>query len=567
MKLPFDNMTLLYIILSAAVVAFIVYQVVTANARQKKRFMRQIISAWGSLPKREYDYGELEHIARYYQETKDSSYNVDDITWNDLDMDAVYCMINQCRCSCGDDYLYKLLRTPLMTKTELDERKRVIQYFTEHEKERNDYLLALSHVGHSRKYALIEYVGKLKGIVADSNLDNYMHLLLYVVVAAFIIAQPATGILAAIGVLIYNIYTYFKKKTEIEPYYVTVGVIVHLVSCAQELIRLGVPELKEYTDRLKGAVKVLASVRREARFLGSTDKYSGNMGSVITDYLNMFLRLDLIMFNRLINKIQKNSGEMLTLMEEIGRIDACISIASFREMLPFTAEAELEESREGYVETKDVYHLLLENPVANSISERRPVLLTGSNASGKSTFLKTIALNSILAQTCGFCLAKSYRSCFFRVYSSMALKDNLQGSESYFIVEIKSLKRILDASKEAGAPVLCFVDEVLRGTNTVERIAASSQILKSLAGDGVICYAATHDIELTSLLEPWYSNYHFKEEVRDNDVIFNYRLYKGKATSRNAIKLLGILGYTPEIIGAAEETARGFVETGEWKLS
>ena len=103
------------------------------------------------------------------------------------------------------------------------------------------------------------------------------------------------------------------------------------------------------------------------------------------------------------------------------------------------------------------------------------MLLTGSNASGKSTFLKSVALNAILAQTIYTVMADSYRAPYFRIYSSMALKDNLMGNESYFIVEIKSLKRIYESADEK-VPMLCLIDEVLRGTNTVERIAASSQI-------------------------------------------------------------------------------------------
>jgi len=115
-------------------------------------------------------------------------------------------------------------------------------------------------------------------------------------------------------------------------------------------------------------------------------------------------------------------------------------------------------------------------------------------------------------------------------------------------------------------PLLCFVDEVLRGTNTVERIAASSQILKSMARRNIMCFAATHDIELTSILESDYNNYHFQEEVKEDDILFNYRLYEGRATSRNAIKLLGIIGYSPDIIKKAEHSAEQFVETGEWSL-
>ena len=170
----------------------------------------------------------------------------------------------------------------------------------------------------------------------------------------------------------------------------------------------------------------------------------------------------------------------------------------------------------------------------------------------------------MLAQTIGTCMADRYGSGFFRIYSSMALRDDLTGQESYYIVEIKSLKRILD---QIGGekPVLCFIDEVLRGTNTVERIAASSQILKSMGNGNVLCFAATHDVELTHILEGIYENYHFQEEVQDNEILFDYKLYQGRATSRNAIRLLHIMGYADDIIRAAEESARYFMEKGTWK--
>lgn len=96
----------------------------------------------------------------------------------------------------------------------------------------------------------------------------------------------------------------------------------------------------------------------------------------------------------------------------------------------------------------------------------------------------------------------------------MSLKDDLGGKNSYYIVEIKALKRILTAAEQTGCPVLCFVDEVLRGTNTVERIAASSEILKYLKDKNVLCFAATHDIELTAILSGCYDNYHFRKKSR-----------------------------------------------------
>ena len=131
-------------------------------------------------------------------------------------------------------------------------------------------------------------------------------------------------------------------------------------------------------------------------------------------------------------------------------------------------------------------------------------------------------------------------------------------------MEIKALKRILDAAAGQGH-ILCFVDEVLRGTNTVERIAASTQIMKMLSLGNALCFAATHDVELTKLLESEYDNYHFEERIEEDDIFFPYKLMEGPATTRNAIALLKMLGYDKRIISDAEAMAERFLAGGGWQ--
>ncbi len=227
-----------------------------------------------------------------------------------------------------------------------------------------------------------------------------------------------------------------------------------------------------------------------------------------------------------------------------------------------------DDRRDTFLQVEELYHPLLKDPVKNSVKVTRGMLLTGSNASGKSTFLRAVATAGVLSQTIHTCPASRYEAPVFRIYSSMALKDDLTGGDSYYMVEIKSIKRILDqVMKDDARPVLCFVDEVLRGTNTVERIAASTQIMKMLSRRRTLCFAATHDVELTKLLETEYDNYHFEEKIEEEDIFFPYLLVKGPATSRNAIALLKMLGYDRGIIEEAEAMAERFLESGRWRLS
>ena len=257
----------------------------------------------------------------------------------------------------------------------------------------------------------------------------------------------------------------------------------------------------------------------------------------------------------------------MKLIDNIGELDACISIASFRELLTLWCKPEFKSWESGVTQiemaVEDLYHPLLQEAVANSFQVAGGTLVTGSNASGKSTFLKNVAMNSILAQTLVTCTCSSYQAPFLKVMTSMALRDDMESGESYFIVEIKSLKRILEESKKR-EPLLCIIDEVLRGTNTVERIAASSRILNALRQKWVLPFAATHDIELSYILDSQYENYHFEEDVQEKEVVFSYVLKKGRATSRNAIQLLDMLGYDKEIVEDARNAAFNFENKGIW---
>ena len=216
------------------------------------------------------------------------------------------------------------------------------------------------------------------------------------------------------------------------------------------------------------------------------------------------------------------------------------------------------------IDVEELYHPLLTHPVANSLYAEGGILLTGSNASGKSTFMKNMAVNAILAQALNTSLSKRYRGVVCRIMTSMALRDNLAQGESYFVVEVKSLKRILEASREK-TPLLCVIDEVLRGTNTTERIAASESVLAALRRANVLCFAATHDTELTYLLEDLYTNYHFEEQITAQSISFPYRLEQGPARGKNAIALLGNMGIDEKIVKQAERRAAEFEATGSWE--
>ena len=533
--------------------------------KKQKKFVEWLKDNYGVLPKREaYKPEEMEKIARYYSFHKTEEFQIDDITWNDLNMDKVFQQMNYTYSAAGEEYLYYLLRTPMQKKEQLERLEGHVKYFTEHKEERVQYQTVFAQIGKTGKYSIYDYLHYLELLGERSNRTHYLGNLSILLALLIMVFSVEPGIVLVVGTISANIVRYFKIKKQIEPYITSFGYIFRLLNNVEEIEKRSLNAFEEEIEELRAGRKKMTRFKSGSYILMASSgmSASANILETLLDYVRMVFHLDLIKFNNMLAEVQKNIGTIDRMLTIIGYMETTIAIGNYRAAKSCWCQPEFD--RGIGIKAENMYHPLVEMPVKNSIMANRGVLLTGSNASGKSTFLKTVAINAILAQTIHTCLADSYSGGMFRVMTSMALKDDLIGGDSYFIVEIKSLKRILNEAQKQGNPVLCFVDEVLRGTNTVERIAASAQILRSLTEGKVLCFAATHDIELTHLLEEDYNNYHFEEEISKEDVIFNYQLKKGRATSRNAIKLLGVMGYDEKIIREAERMAEGFLETGFW---
>ncbi|MCI8549396.1 MAG: hypothetical protein HFI68_02180 [Lachnospiraceae bacterium] len=562
-----DRQTMIYVGFFLAVCVILFAQSVISGRRRMERLKMRVREQWGKIPKREYSLEEFEKISHYYERRKGSRFYIDDITWNDMGMDDIFLLLNTADSAVGEEYLYWALRTPEFDEEVLKERSELADFFRANQVLREQYKICFGKMGRRRRVALSDYIGKLSDMPSFALLPHVAALLLLWAGVGVFFIKPAYGVGALIGAMIVNLITYYKSKGDMAMYFACMSQVADLVEYGGQLADIRTEEqvLIPYREALKENCGILKQIRKHAWILVDKSDVGGNLVKVILDYLCMITHIDLILFRRMAETIRHKGAILEQLMETMGQLELALCIGSFRDLAEGCCRPVFHKEPMKTLACKGIYHPLVENAVANSIETDKPVLITGSNASGKSTFLKTIGVNAILAQSIYTVTAASYETDFFRVYSSMALSDSLETKESYYMVEIKSLKRILDALS-GKVPVLCFVDEVLRGTNTVERISASSKILESMAGKNVLCFAATHDIELTALLEGPYVNYHFEEQVEEGDVSFSYRLEPGRARSRNAIRLLGIMGYDEKIIAAAEEMAKRFVKSGEWLL-
>ena len=550
------------VFLSFFVVLFLIllYKGIVEKKKTIEKCKKNFQEDYGKANKRCLKSEELQRISRY-SNLRNSNPAIDNLTWNDLDMDFVYEQMAYTKSSLGDDYLYYLLRNPVTEKQILSDREKKISFLAEQKEIRIKLQVIFAQMGRIRDYSFADYLKYLMQEEPRSNIKHYLVDILILGSVFLIGFNVGLGWAAFFLLILYNIVMYFKDKAYLEPYLISLRYLFKIKDYAKGITAILPEEWEEEREELREILSSMKKVEKNSFFVMSPGRMGGEGLELILDYLRMCFHLDIIKFNRMLHGLQKQEENIWKLYEILGKTDAFIAIAEYRAFLPEFALPEFQ--KELSFQAIDVYHPLIENPVSNSLKMEKNVLLTGSNASGKSTFLKTMGLNVLLAQTIHTCVAKEFKLPFCRLYTSMSLKDSLLLKDSYYMAEIKAMKRILDAGNEK-IPIICMVDEVLRGTNTIERIAASTQILKSMAGRNIICMAATHDIELTRTLETDYDNYHFEESMEGKDVVFSYELKEGRATSCNAIRLLENLGYDKRLIENAREMVNTFEEQGEW---
>ena len=172
-------------------------------------------------------------------------------------------------------------------------------------------------------------------------------------------------------------------------------------------------------------------------------------------------------------------------------------------------------------------------------------LVTGSNMSGKSTFLRTVGLNVCLAQAGGPVCAKHFEWTWCRIQSCIRVGDSLEEGLSFFYAEVKRLKRLLDSTKQQeGVPVLFLIDEIFKGTNNRERLLGSQAFIRELSQGYGFGLVTTHDLELACLEDevPGIVNIHFQETVGDHELKFDYHLKPGPCPTTNALRIMKMEG-------------------------
>ena len=534
-----DQVFLLFLLL---LVAVSVYAAIVNRRREAISVKNKLEANYGVPFVNKISHEHLENLKKIVESEE---VNVNDEVWHDLDMEKVFSCLDQSVSAVGEEYFYLILHQLSKDKELLKKRGRLAEELKDTEASL-ELRKRLSMIKKQRRFTVYQFIHTILEAKPGNQLFHLISCFAFFAGIALMFIKPLVGIPMLIAVACINSVSYFISKGKISAYNYSIEVIVSWLVAADaikkldhkgELVKERIKAISELSDKF--------SKIRLMSWLFAPQNAVSSIIDIILEYFKFLTHIDIIEFNYLVKHLSGHKEELTSLYREMGELELGVIIAGIRCFDPQNCEPEFTD--EMGIDAKSMVHPLVNDPVSNDVSIHGNILITGSNASGKSTFLKTVSVNCLLAETIYTVFAYTYRASYLDINSSFDISDDLLAGDSFYIAEIKRLKKILDFSENSTGALVC-IDEILKGTNTVERIAASSEILRYLSKSKVLVLAATHDVELTEILDGVYENYYFTENPDSPDNIFDYKLHKGKNYTGNAIKLLKIHGFPEEII-------------------
>ncbi|WP_439130925.1 MutS-related protein [Polaribacter sp.] len=524
--------------------------------KKRKKFKATLFENWGKYQKKAYY--NFFVIGKYFNNNihKEEAFHIiSEKSKNDFDIDEIFQLLDRTCSKIGQQYLYFKLRTidSLQNLLKFDE---LVTLFQKDKVLSINCQIQLSTLNNNDAYYLEELInGK------QLEKPTYLWLIKLLTILSILsiglsFYHPAFGLLL-IPIGATNMVFHYKNKHSVSYYLNGVTQLSKALKVSEKLIKN--EKIKQhFTDvSFIGRIK---SIKYKTEFISFEKNISNEFLFAIWfvfELIKALFNIEYLMFNSFLNSITKEKGNIEKLFLFIGEIDTAISTASLKSgnlnicTPSFTNDFSFK--------AEEIHHPLIDDCIENTLNlKSKSLLLTGSNMSGKTTFIRTVAINSILAQTLHICFAKNYSAPFYKLYSSIQISDNLLDQTSYYLQEVLTVKELIEASKQT-TPCLFVLDEIFKGTNTIERISGGKAILSYLNKKQHTVLVSTHDIELTALLQKEnYELYHFSEHINNNELIFDHKLKSGKLKTRNAIKILEIYNYPKEVVKNAKQIENNY---------
>lgn len=517
---------------------------------------RRARSYAGEIKSETFNLTDISAYFRYRKEVEGDNL-LSDPTYSDLGVEELFTFADRTVSRVGQQYLYQTLRSVPQAAGEISRHEEIIRHLQADSHLRERLAKTLSHLRDTEAYSIVRLLADEQP--AASTNRKVIFTILKCLPALFLLLYlllhiPACGLFFLVAIIL-NAGIHYTYKPKSIDYIYSVPQLIKLLGTAEELCKI--PELSKLATDIPDALATLKPIRKTALFLRMENKLQSDMAALAwlcTELLHIFFLTEPFSFLQSVSILRNKCREIETVYRFVGLTDCLLSVCFLREHLPYYCLPGRPEERHRLA-SQEMYHPLIEDCVANSIDiQDRSVLLNGSNMSGKTTFIRIIGINVLSAQTLHTAFARSFLLATpLNIYSALMLADDLSEGKSFYMKEVDTIKEMISRNQKGTANLFLF-DEIFKGTNTTERIAAAKAVLSYLNTHDNIIVASTHDTELATLLDKEYDLYHFSEVIEGETFFFDYKLKNGPLYQRNAIRLLEINGFPPIVIRDAYQT-------------
>ncbi|MFK7833959.1 MAG: DNA mismatch repair protein MutS [Winogradskyella sp.] len=525
-----------------------------SNKRKRLKIIDYLQLNWGKPKKREeFHFKSIEKYFKNNNHKKEAYHILSDRCAIDLDINETFEIIDRTSSKIGQQYLYYKLRT-IGTIESLLKFRDLTSVFETNEELRLKTQLQLNKLNRTASYYFEELVNSKP--VEKPKVIRFVYMLSVLSLLCIVLSffSPFFFIVLII-IFSINLFFHLKNKWNVSGYLDGVSQLSRTLNVAKAISNYSDIKLKFSDTSFINQVEKIKSKTAYISFEKNLDNEFASVIWLVAEFIKVLFNIEYLIFYSFVDSISTKRDALKKLFHFIGEVDCAISVASLK-----ASEFQICEPKfisEKQLNINEVSHPIIENCITNDLNLiDTSLLLTGSNMSGKTTFIRSVAINSILAQTLNICFAKYYAAPFLKLYSSIRITDDLLDNTSYYLKEVLIIKELIEASN-GSEPCLFVLDEIFKGTNTVERISGGKAILTNLNKGNNMVLVSTHDIELAELLvKEKYVLYHFSEQIENNELSFDHKLKKGKLKTRNAISILELYGYPVDIIEDARRTEK-----------
>lgn len=542
---------MVYFLLALAFLIFIIFSLTRKN---EEKILDEIRLSWGRRINKRRDLLDVEEYASHIKQTNFHKLTLQ--TLKDIDIENLFALLDRTLTTIGQQFLYKKIIFLNNNLQQLKKSNENSDYFKKENARRESVqiiLYKLEKNGTSR----IAHLINIENSTTDKNQNLYR--MLTALAIAGVISSLFFPVILIYMILIFgvNIMIQYVFKYRNERQYASVREIYGMIKAAQKLQKTNTIIKDDFIPEHLKALRPFVKNYSLLNFGIPGDDLSKAMFYIFELIKACFL-LELHLLNNSYAQIISQRESLKKLFEYIGEFDFAISMASLKSDARFATCIPELISENKILKFANATHPLIENCSPNSFSlEHKSAFITGSNMSGKSTFLRTILINSILAQTLYLCFAESYTASFLKPFSSITIEDNLSEGSSYFFTEVEIVKEMTE--QVLVSPNHLFViDETFKGTNTLERISLAKAVLEFLNNNDNIVIASSHDLELIDLISKDFELFYFTEIIKENYLDFDHTIKPGYLKTTNAIKIIEIENYPKIIIDEAYKMARDY---------